>query len=163
MKKYLLILIAALGISLGSQAQKTPHAFGVHFGGSTIDLEYQYHFDNKNFLDITGGIFDLDRGFCFQGVYNWNIRQWENWTPKFGTWKFWGGFGAGVGHYDDDHGDDGFFFGPVGTLGFGVTLKDIPLTFGIDYRPMVAFNVGDDLSIIDRGFRNIGVTFTYRF
>ena len=76
---------------------------------------------------------------------------------------YWGGLGGGLGFYDAKHGDDGFFFGPVAVLGFGFTLKDAPLTFGIDYRPMVAFNVGDDFSILDRGFRNLGVTQTYRF
>ena len=49
------------------------------------------------------------------------------------------------------------------TLGFGFQLKDVPLTFGVDYRPMVAFNFGDGDAIIDKGFRNIGVTLTYHF
>lgn len=161
MKKILFTLFVCFA-SLSAQAQSTPHAIGIHFGGSTSDLEYQYHFNKKNFLDITAGLFNLDEGFALQGVYNWNIRQWPNWTPNFATWKFWGGFGAGVGFYDHQE-HDGMFLGPVGTLGFGFTLKDIPLTFGVDYRPMVAFNLGDDLDIIDRGFRNIGVTLTYRF
>lgn len=73
-----------------------------------------------------------------------------------------GGFGGGFGFYDHDD-DDDFFLGPVGTLGFGFTLKDIPLTLGIDYRPMIAINVGDDCKIIDSGFKNLGVTLTYRF
>ena len=51
----------------------------------------------------------------------------------------------------------------MGTLGFGFTLKDIPLTFGIDYRPMIAVNLGDDFRLIDSGFKNLGVTLTYRF
>lgn len=162
MKKYLLLAFFAL-VTLGSYAQRTPHAIGAHFGGSTIDLEYQYHFNNKNFFDVTAGVFDLDDGFSLQGVYNWNIKQWPNWTPRFATWKFWGGFGAGLGYYDDDSHKDGMFFGPVGTLGFGFTPKDIPLTIGLDYRPMVAFNVGNDFKIINSGFKNIGVTLTYRF
>lgn len=161
MRKFLFTLIVCLA-SLTAQAQSTPHAIGIHFGGSTSDLEYQYHFNKKNFFDLTAGLFNLDEGFAFQGVYNWNIRQWPDWTPDFATWKFWGGFGAGIGYYDHQE-HDGLFLGPVGTLGFGFTLKDIPLTFGVDYRPMVAFNLGDDLDIIDRGFRNIGVTLTYRF
>ena len=161
MKKYLLALVIAL-MGLTAHAQRTPHAIGAHFGGSTIDLEYQYHFSNRDFLDVTAGVFDLDDGFAFQAVYNWNIKQWGNWTPRFGTWKFWGGFGGGMGFYDH-YKNDGFFFGPVGTLGFGFTLKVCPLTFGLDYRPMVAFNVGDDFDILDHGFRNIGVTLTYRF
>lgn len=161
MKKLLLTTLFAL-LALTGYAQRTPHAFGVHFGGSTMDLEYQYHFNNKNFLDVTAGVFDLDDGFCAQGVYNWNIRQWSDWTPRFGTWKFWGGVGAGIGFYD--HGShNGLLLGPVGTLGFGFTLKDVPLTFGLDYRPMIALNIGNDFDIIDAGFKNIGVTLTYRF
>lgn len=163
MRKTIAAIIMAIGSFSLAQAQSTPHAIGAHFGGSTIDLEYQYHFSKKNFLDVTAGIFDLDKGFAGQVVYNWNIKQWPDWTPKFATWKFWGGFGGGIGFYDCDGGDDGFFFGPVGTLGFGFQLKACPLTFGLDYRPMVAFNVGNDFDIIDRGFRNIGVTLTYHF
>lgn len=162
MKRIIFMLLVALS-ALTARAQSTNHAIGAHFGGSTIDLEYQYHFSNKNFLDCTAGLFDLDDGFSLQAVYNWNIKQWPQWTPNFGTWKFWGGFGGGVGFYDrgDDHA--GMFFGPVGTLGFGFTLQCCPLTLGVDYRPMVAFNTGNDFSIIDRGFRNIGLTLTYRF
>lgn len=161
MKKLLLILTICL-ISLPVLAQRTPHAIGLHLGGSTMDVEYQYHFNNKNFLDVTAGLFDLDKGFTAQGIYNWNIKQWTDWTPDFATWKFWGGFGAGVGFYDhEDH--DGFMLGPVGTLGFGFTLKSVPLTFGLDYRPMVAIVVGDHSDIVDAGFRNIGFTMTYRF
>lgn len=167
MKKTLSAILFAAIATLPAAAQSTPHAIGAHFGGSTFDLEYQYHFNNRNFLDVTAGIFDLDAGFCGQAVYNWNIKQWADWTPRFATWKFWGGFGGGIGFYDygnDEHDHhDGMFFGPVGTLGFGFTLKDVPLTLGLDYRPMVAFNVGDDFDIIDKGFHNIGLTLTYRF
>ncbi len=160
MKKLLLGAICSL-MALTAGAQQTKHALGVHFGGSTLDLEYQYHFSQRNFLDVTAGVFDLGDGFSMQGVYNWNIRQWPQWTPRFATWKFWGGFGGGIGFYDADH--DGMILGPVGTLGFGFTLKDIPLTIGLDYRPMVAFVVGDDFDVLDSGFKNIGVTLTYRF
>lgn len=161
MKKLAFLLIMALG-TLTASAQKTPHAIGAHFGGSTIDLEYQYHFSKRNFLDLTAGVFNLSDGFALQGVYNWNIKQWPGWTPRFATWKLWGGFGAGVGYYDhDDY--EGAFLGPVGALGFGFTLKDVPLTLGVDYRPMVAINFGHGDALIDRGFRNIGVTLTYRF
>lgn len=165
MKKLLLTLILAAGALLAS-AQSTPHAIGFHMGGSTLDLEYQYHFNQKNFLDVTAGIFDLDKGFLAQGVYNWNIRQWSDWTPRFGTWKFWGGVGAGIGFVDYGKHDDGYngvMLGPVGTLGFGFTLKDIPLSVGLDYRPMVAIALGDHSGLVDHGFRNIGLTMTYRF
>ena len=81
MKRHLLTLIFAAGALLAS-AQSTPHAIGFHMGGSTLDLEYQYHFNQKNFLDVTAGIFDLDKGFLAQGVYNWNIRQWSE-TLKY--------------------------------------------------------------------------------
>ncbi len=162
MKKILIAAFVAFAFSTGLHAQRTPHAIGAHFGGSTIDLEYQYHFNNRNFLDATAGIFDLDEGFCAQVVYNWNIRQWADWTPRFATWKFWGGFGGGIGAYDDGDGS-GLFLGPVGMLGFGFTLKDVPLTLGLDYRPMVAVNFGHGDAILDSGFKNIGISLTYRF
>lgn len=161
MRKSIVTMIMAL-FTLTGQAQKTRHAIGIHAGGSTIDLEYQYHFQKRNFLDVTAGVFDLGDGFALQGVYNWNIKEWGSWTPNFATWKLWGGVGAGAGVYD--HGKyDGAFIGPVGTLGFGFTVKNVPLTIGLDYRPMVAFNLGDGDALIDRGFRNFGLTMTYRF
>ena len=161
MKKILFTLVLAFATSFAF-AQRTPHAIGAHIGGSTIDFEYQYHFDSANFIDATVGIFDLGDGFVAQGVYNWNIKQWGDWTPSFGTWKLWGGVGVGVGFYDDDEGD-GCLLGPVGNLGFGFTLKSCPLTVGIDYRPMVAFNLGNDGDLVNSGFWNFGLTVTYRF
>lgn len=161
MKKILLSLLLSL-FAFMARAQHSPHAFGAHFGGSTIDLEYQYHFSQKNFLDVTAGLFDLDDGFALQGVYNWNIWKSQGWTPRFADWKFWGGFGAGIGYYDYDQ-NSGLLLGPVGTLGFGFTLKVCPLTVGIDYRPMVAVQLGDDSGINDHGFRNLGLTVVYHF
>ena len=161
MKKTILTVALACA-TMGVSAQRTPHAIGFHFGGSTIDFLYQYHFNNKNFLDVSAGVFDMDDGFLAQGVYNWNIQEWKNWTPRFGSWKFWGGVGGGLGFTDGDD-DDGFMLGPVGNLGFGFTLKCCPLSVGIDYRPMVAFTVGDHSGLVDRGFRNIGLSMTYRF
>lgn len=162
MKKLFLSLMLLLAAAGTAQAQTTRHAIGTHFGGSTIDFEYQYHFSKRNFLDLTAGVFGLSDGFAFQALYNWNFKQWGNWTPNFATWKLWGGVGGGVGHYE--HGEyDGAFIGPVGTIGFGFTIKDVPLTIGVDYRPMVAFNLGQGDGIIDHGFCNFGMTITYRF
>jgi len=159
-KLFLAAMLAVTG--LAAHAQRTPHAVGAHFGGSTLDLEYQYHFSKRNFLDVTAGVFDLGDGFTAQATYNWNLKQWPGWTPRFATWKVWGGLGGGIGFYDHDD-RDGMMVGPVGTLGFGFTLKDLPLTFGLDYRPMVAFVVGDGFDVLDSGFKNLGVTVTYRF
>ena len=162
MKNYLLTLFFA-GIALFAKAETTPHALGFHIGGSTIDLEYQYHLNQKNFLDFTVGVFDIDDGFLAQGIYNWNIQKWGNWTPSFATWKIWGGIGAGVGYIDADKHDDSMMLGPVGTIGFGFTMKAAPITMGIDYRPMVAIALGHHSGLVDHGFRNIGFTMTYRF
>lgn len=162
MKKILLTLALAAA-SLTAAAQRTPHAIGLHIGGSTIDAEYQYHFNDRNFLDVTAGVFDLGDGFSAQVLYNWNLKHWKQWTPNFATWKVYAGVGGGFGYYDDDGPDyDDFFLGPVGMLGFGFTLRSCPLTVAVDYRPMVAFAPGDG-SVIGRGFRNIGLTITYRF
>ena len=161
MKKSILTLVFAF-VALMMNAQNTPHAIGLHIGGSTIDVEYQYHFNNKNFVDVTAGVFDLDEGFLAQGVYDWNIKQWGNWTPNFGTWNLWGGVGAGLGFFNGDE-EDGFMLGPVGHLGFGFTLKRCPFSLGVDYRPMVAFVVGNNSGLVNSGFWNLGLSMTYRF
>ena len=161
MKKYLLTTIFACFAFLAS-AQRTQHALGFHFGGSTMDLEYQYHYNNKNFFDVSAGIFDLGDGFLLQGVYNWNIQRWSDWTPRFATWKLWGGAGAGLGYVNEDHAE-GMMIGPVGNIGFGFTLKAAPITIGVDYRPMLAFAIGNDSGVVGKGFANLGLTMTYRF
>ena len=161
MKRWMMAAVLLL-TALSANAQRTKHAIGAHFGGSTMDLEYQCHFTERNFLDVTAGVFDLGDGLTAQATYNWNIRQWSDWTPRFADWKLWGGFGGGVGFYD--HGEhDGMMLGPVGVLGFGFTLNDLPLTIGLDYRPMVAVVLGDNSDLINSGFKNLGVTLTYRF
>lgn len=157
-----LFFAAALCLSATAvQAQSTPHALGIHAGGSSLDLEYQYHLSRQSFLDFTAGVFDLGDGFVVSGTYNRVLKAW-NWTPDFATWKFWGGLGATVGGIDAGK-YDGFMAGPTGVLGFGFTLKEVPITIGLDYRPTLLLVFGDGVDIASAGFRNLGVTLTYRF
>ena len=161
MKKYVLTLLITLA-AMPLFAQRTPHALGVHLGGSTFDVEYQYHFNKKNFFDITVGAFDIKYGFMIQGTYNWTIKEFEDWTPDFATWKVWGGVGVGIGGYDTDD-RSGLVLGPTADFGFGFTFNAVPITLGVDYRPMVAIALGTHSGLIDNGFFNLGVTATYRF
>lgn len=161
MKKAIFTLLFAL-MAVTGWAQRSPHALGLHFGGATADIEYQYHFSQKNFLNVDAGIFNLGDGFTVSAIYNWNIRQWSDWTPRAGTWKFWGGVGAAAGGTTYDKYDGGFI-GPMGNLGFGITFDGAPVTLGLDYRPMVAIVFGDETGILTPGFWNFGLTVTYRF
>ena len=161
MKKYVLTLLITLA-AMPLFAQRTPHALGVHLGGSTFDVEYQYHFNKKNFFDITVGAFDIKYGFMIQGTYNWTIKEFEDWTPDFATWKVWGGVGVGIGAYDTPD-RSGLVLGPTGDLGFGFPFNAVPITLGVDYRPMVAIALGSHSGLINKGFYNLGVTATYRF
>lgn len=161
MKKFVLTLLVSLA-AMPLLAQRTPHALGVHLGGSTLDIEYQYHFNKKNFVDVTLGSFDVPHGFMIQGTYNWNLKDFEDWTPDFATWKVWAGAGVGIGGYDT-HDYSGLMLGPVGDLGFGFTINSVPITLGIDYRPMVAIALGTHSGLVDNGFFNLGITATYRF
>ncbi len=161
MKKTIFSLLFAC-IALTGWAQRTPHALGLHFGGATVDLEYQYHFSQRNFLDVTAGVFNFGDGFSASAIYNWNIREWSNWTPRGGTWKLWGGVGGAVGGLSN-HDHEGFLFGPTADLGFGITFKGAPVTLGLDYRPIIAIVVGNDSGIVTQGFWNFGLTATYRF
>lgn len=73
MKKAIFTLLFAL-MAVTGWAQRSPHALGLHFGGATADIEYQYHFSQKNFLNVDAGIFNLGDGFTVSAIYNWNIR-----------------------------------------------------------------------------------------
>ena len=161
MKKYVLTLLITLA-AMPLLAQRTPHALGVHLGGSTLDIEYQYHFNKKNFVDVTVGSFDVPHGFMIQGTYNWNLKEFEDWSPNFATWKVWAGAGVGIGGYGT-HDYSGLMLGPVGDLRFGFTINSVPITLGIDYRPMVAIALGTHSGLVDNGFFNLGITATYRF
>ena len=161
MKKYVLTLLITLA-AMPLLAQRTPHALGVHLGGRRIIKKKKYHFNKKNFVDVTVGSFDVPHGFMIQGTYNWNLKEFEDWTPNFATWKVWAGAGVGIGGYDT-HDYSGLMLGPVGDLGFGFTINDVPITLGIDYRPMVAIALGTHSGLVDNGFFNLGITATYRF
>lgn len=154
MKKFILAMVLCVA-SMGAFAQKTPHAAGV-FLGYNSGLVYQYHFNNKNFVDATLDCFGF-KGVSGSATYNWNIKEWSDWTPNFGTWKLWGGVGAGVGLFEK-----AFILGPVGQLGFGFTLNSVPLTIGLNYRPMVTLGFGEDLLHFN-GFYNGGLSVVYRF
>ena len=161
MKKYVLTLLITLA-AMPLLAQRTPHALGVHLGGSTLDIEYQYHLNMKKFVYATVGSFYVPHVFMIQASYHWNLKEFEDWTPNFATWKVWAGAGVGIGGYDtDDY--SGLMLGPVGDLGFGFTINDVPITLGIDYRPMVAIALGTHSGLVDNGFFNLGFTATYRF
>jgi hypothetical protein len=155
MKKFILAMVLCVA-SMGAFAQKTPHAVGLYLGGN-IDLAYQYHFNNKNFVDATLGCFSYN-GVAASATYNWNIQEWSDWTPNFGTWKLWGGVGAGLGAFHK-----AFILGPVGQLGFGFTLKAAPVTIGVNYRPMITFGFGGDKHFHANGFYNGGLSVVYRF
>ena len=159
-KKTLASLCLA-GAALTASAQDTPHAIGIHFGGATWDLEYQYHFSQKNFLDVTVGAFMYNEGFNASATYNWNIRQWDNWTPRL-SWRLWGGVGGQVGWTQWDK-YDGVYLGPSGQLGFGFTGKNVPFKLGVDYRPAFLLCIGNETGILTPGFYNLGMTLTYRF
>lgn len=155
MKKFILAMVLCVA-SMGAFAQKTPHAVGLYIGYND-GLIYQYHFNNKNFVDATVDFFNL-KGVTASATYNWNIQEWSDWTPNFGTWKLWGGVGAGLGAYDK-----AFVVGPMGQLGFGFTLKAAPVTIGINYRPMIAFKFGGDEFFHAGGLGGGGLSVVYRF
>lgn len=157
MKKLLTLLLVSQA-ALSASAQKSDHAIGFHIGGSTVDLEYRYYLNKSSFMDVTAGVFDYTDAFLAQVTYNHDIARWSDWTPSFADWKLWGGIGGAIGGHSG-----GVLFGPTAVLGFGFEARKVPFTFGIDYRPALIFNAGDDFDVLKAGFRNIGATLTYRF
>ena len=56
-KLFLAVLLCMTAMTMS--AQRTKHALGLHLGGATIDVEYQYHMSDKNFIDVTAGLLAL--------------------------------------------------------------------------------------------------------
>ena len=161
MKKLVFAVILCLGVMTAS-AQKTPHALGVHLGGN-LEIEYQYHFGNRNFIDATVGVFGWSHGVYGSAIYDWNIKTWTDWTPNTMDWKLYGGVGASLGYMSWKE-NKGFYLGAVGNIGFGFTLHSCPLTIAADLRPTFGGVIGGEHSgFSSANIWNFGLSVVYRF
>jgi len=148
MKKTLVIIVAALGLSIAAMAQ--PKAIGGRLGYG-LEASYQHYIGNPNFLEVNAGLWGLsDVGFKLTGTYNFVFAQ-PSWSPR-GHWAWYAGPGVtlGTAYYNDS--SNNLFIGLLGQVGLEYEFW-FPLQLSADLRPTFGFCDGE--------FYNDGFTFGF--
>jgi hypothetical protein len=141
MKKFLLIAVALMGLSLAAAAQ--PKAIGIRGGlmGLAFNGEISYEhwltiFDNDyDFIEADLGVFGSN-GFKGTLLYNFTFAQPE--ITNRGEWGLYAGpgisvgYGTGINKYDEPKSSP--FVGLAAQLGLEYTFW-FPLEISIDFRP----------------------------
>ncbi len=142
MKKLFLSIIAIVGLTFASNAQKiSDNALGLRLGDSDgfgAEVSYQRALGENNRLE-----FDLGwrsgkgwDGFKLAGLYQW-VWQLD------GSFNWYAGVGGGIASYSwdtpFDSGDDSeTFIFAAGDVGIEYNF-DIPLLISLDFRPELGF------------------------
>lgn len=148
MKKLLVVLSIALGISAAAVAQ--PRAIGARFANGG-EISYQ-HGLGSNFLEAdlgwwTGGAIALS------GVYDFIIAS-PQWTP--GSWNVYAGPGANV-----FLSDGATAVGVCGQIGLEYTFGSVPLQLSLDLRPNVLSISGGGLHFLDGLYPGFGIRYAF--
>ena len=158
MKKFLIILVAALGMAAVASAQ--PKAIGGRIGNYGLDISYKnYVGSGSDFLEFELGLDDAfsTSAFHFDGVYNIMIAH-PDWTSS-GQWGFYAGPGASVAVWENGKAENVVYAGVVGNVGLEY-IFDFPLQLSISLRPRLMFGDG---KVRDNGLLSLGLGFRYMF
>ena len=158
MKKFLIILVAALGMAAVASAQ--PKAIGGRIGNYGLDISYEnYVGSGSDFLEFELGLDDAfsTSAFHFDGVYNIMIDH-PDWTSS-GQWGFDAGPGASVAVWENGKAENVVYAGVVGNVGLEY-IFDFPLQLSISLRPRLMFGDG---KVRDNGLLSLGLGFRYMF
>ena len=158
MKKFLIILVAALGMAAVASAQ--PKAIGGRIGNYGLDISYEnYVGSGSDFLEFELGLDDAfsTSAFHFDGVYNIMIAH-PDWTSS-GQWGFYAGPGASVAVWENGKAENVVSAGVVGNVGLEY-IFDFPLQLSISLRPRLMFGDG---KVRDNGLLSLGLGFRYMF
>ena len=158
MKKFLIILVAALGMAAVASAQ--PKAIGGRIGNYGLDISYEnYVGSGSDFLEFELGLDDAfsTSAFHFDGVYNIMIAH-PDWTSS-GQWGFYAGPGASVAVWENGKAENVVYAGVVGNVGLEY-IFDFPLQLSISLRPRLMFGDG---KVRDNGLLSLGLGFRNMF
>lgn len=144
MKRILILLVAALGISVAANAQSRALGLRAGYGG---ELSYQ-HSLGSNFAEFDLGWFS--RGFDIVGIYDIVIAG-------DGNVNLYAGPGAQLGFYNYNGGSN-VNVGIAGQLGVEWNIPSVPLQLSVDWRPVYfLMNEGGF------GYDSVGLGIRYRF
>lgn len=146
MKKVIIVLFAALALSVAASAQ--PKALGLRatYGA---ELSYQHTLGASNFAELDLGWFY--NGFYLTGVYDFNIGQLDG-LPI----SFYAGPGASLGFWSNAEDHLHMEAGVTGQLGVEWQVESIPLNISLDWRPTFYFTN-------NTGFRWQGIALGIRY
>ncbi len=145
MKKILVMLTLALGISAAAVAQ--PRAIGVR-GSYGAEISYQHNL-GSNFLEADLGFWG--GGFSVTGAYDFILAS-PQWTA--GTWNVYAGPAANLGV------GGGVSVGIGGQVGLEYTFGSIPLQLSLDLRPNIV-SISDGIGFVSGFWPALGIRYAF--
>lgn len=145
MKKFLVVLTLALGVSAAVVAQ--PRAIGVR-GAYGAEISYQHNL-GSNFLEA--GLGWWNGGMAVTGVYDFILAS-PQWTP--GTWNVYAGPGASLAV------GGGVAVGVCAQVGLEYTFGSIPLQLSLDMRPNIV-TISDGVGFISGFWPALGIRYAF--
>ena len=140
------LTMAVLGIVISASAQPYDHAAGIRAG-------YSSGFTYKGFLLHRMSAIGFDvlynpNGLNISAMYLMHAEP-----SRKGNWLLYAGGGPMAGTWDDY-----FSAGIIGIVGIEYYLRDLPLTFGFEWKPMLGVYRFTHYDLLDFGF-----SIRYRF
>ena len=145
-RRMLIICSVLLIAQLSLTAQPYEHAAGVRAGFSS-------GITCKTFLRYSMSAFQLDGYYHTHGLYL-GVQYLYHLEPfRTSRWLIFAGGGPFSGQWDD-----AVAAGVSVTTGIEYNMRDLPLNFGIDWKPMLNLYRNSDTALLD-----FGVSIRYRF
>jgi len=145
-KRFLITVLAVITVPLCLRGQPYEHAAGIR-AGYTSGITY------KGFLRYSMSAFQLDAGYNRRGLHLSAQYQfhWEPFRNK--RWMVCSGGGIFSGEWDDE-----LSAGLMATVGMEFVMRDLPLNFGLDWRPQLNLYRNRGIDLLD-----LGLSIRYRF
>lgn len=133
----LLILIWESKMSLSAQPYE--HSVGIRAGYSS-GISYKGFFRHK-MAAIEASVLYNRHGFSLNGLYEYHLEPFRN--KRLLVYMGGGVFG---GNWDEE-----FSVGIAGIAGLEYTLRDLPLNFSVDWKPMLNLYRNFEYDLVDFG------------
>ncbi|MEN8201610.1 MAG: hypothetical protein ABFS28_03375 [Bacteroidota bacterium] len=145
-RKIIFLLILIWGSALSLTAQPYEHSLGIRAGYSS-GISYKGFFRHK-MAAIEASILYNRHGFSLNALYEYHLEPFRN--KRLLIYLGGGAFG---GNWAED-----LSLGMAGLAGIEYTLRDLPLNFSLDWKPMLNLYRNFEHDLMD-----FGVSIRYRF
>lgn len=145
-RKILSLIVLIWAGSLGISAQPYEHSVGVRAGYSS-GISYKGFFRHR-MAAVEASILYNRHGFGINAIYEYHLEPFRN--KRLLVYLGGGAFGGGW--------DEELSLGIAGIAGIEYTLRDVPLNFSLDWKPMLNLYRNFQEDLVD-----FGVSIRYRF